>query len=139
MDASWAEAREILRGSRRVAVVGLSDRPDRPSYGVASYLRAEGYEVVPVNPRVRESLGLESYPDLRRVPGPVDLVLVFRRPEAVPAVVEDAVAVGARAVWMQPGAVHEAAAQKARHAGLRVVTDRCAAVVHRLLKAQGAL
>lgn len=133
------EARRILRSARRIAVVGLSHRPSRPSHGVASYLRSAGYEVLPVNPHVPEALGLRTYPDLRSVPGPVDLVLVFRRPEAVPAVVEEALAVGAPAVWLQPGARHDGAARRAREAGLRVVVDACAAVVHQMLRASGSL
>lgn len=139
MHGTPEEAEEILRSARRIAVVGLSDRASRPSYEVARYLRSAGYEVVPVNPHVREALGLRSHPDLRAVPGPVDLVLVFRRPAAVPAVVEDALAVGARAVWLQPGARHDGAARRAREAGLRVVVDACAAVIHRTLRARGEL
>lgn len=133
------EARAILRSARRIAVVGLSDKPHRPSHGVARYLRDQGYEIVPVNPHVREVLGLRSYPRLRDVPGPVDVVQVFRRSEHVPAVVEEALAVGARAVWMQLGVRHEEAARRAREAGLRVVMDACMAVVHRLLRARGEL
>lgn len=139
MQGALEEAREVLRSARRIAVVGLSDRPSRPSYGVASYLRSAGYDVVPVNPHVREVLGRSSYRNLRAVPGPVDVVLVFRRPEAVPEVVEDALAVGARAVWLQPGARHDGAAHRARRAGLRVVVDACAAVVHRMLRVRGEL
>ncbi len=139
-DRGWVdEARAILRAARRIAVVGLSDKPHRPSYGVARYLREQGYEIVPVNPHVRETLGLRSYPSLRDVPGPVDVVQVFRRSEYVPEVVEEAVAVGAWAVWMQEGVRHEEAARRARQAGLRVVMDACMAVVHRLLRARGEL
>jgi predicted CoA-binding protein len=133
------EAREILRTARRIAVVGLSDKPHRPSHGVARYLQEQGYEIVPVNPRVKEVLGVRSYPRLVDVPAPVDVVQIFRRSEYVPEVVEEAVAVGARAVWMQLGVRHEKAAGRARAAGLRVVMDTCMATVHRLLRARGEL
>jgi len=139
LERQLEEARVILRRARRIAVVGLSDKPHRPSHGVARYLKDQGYEIVPVNPQVREVLGLRSYPSLRDVPGPVDVVQIFRRPEFVPEVVEEAISVGAWAVWMQEGVRHEAAARRAREAGLRVVMDACMAVVHRLLRARGEL
>lgn len=139
LEPQLEEARTILRSARRIAVVGLSDKPHRPSYQVVRYLREQGYEIVPVNPRVQEVLGLRSYPRLRDVPGPVDLVQIFRRLECVPGLVEEAVAVGARAVWMQAGVRHEQAAWRARQAGLRVVMDACMAVLHRLLRARGEL
>jgi predicted CoA-binding protein len=126
------ETREILAGAKVIAVVGLSDKPDRDSYGVAAYLQRAGYRIVPVNPGVREVLGETSYPDLRDIPFDVDIVDIFRKPEAVPEIVDAAIEIGAKAVWMQLGVVHEAAAAKARAAGLQVVMDRCIAVEHRL-------
>jgi predicted CoA-binding protein len=129
------EIRDILTASKTIAVVGLSDNPDRPSYHVAAYLQRHGYRIIPVNPGAREVLGERAYPSLRDVPVPVDLVDVFRRSEAVPPVVDDAIAVGARAVWMQEGVVHEDAAAKARAAGLKVVMDRCTLKEHARLAA----
>ncbi len=124
---------DILRKYRTIAVVGLSSRPDRPSYGVARYLQQQGYRIIPVNPREREVLGEKAYPDLCSVPEPVEVVDIFRRPRNVPRVVAEAIAIGAKAVWMQLGIVHEAAARRAREAGLAVVMDRCMAVEHRKL------
>jgi predicted CoA-binding protein len=129
-NASPEEVREVLRGARTVAVVGLSDKPDRASYRVAAYLQGHGYRVVPVNPNVTRVLGERAYARLRDVPDRVDLVDVFRRPEHVPEIVEDAIAVGARAVWMQEGVVHNAAAERARAAGLTVVMNKCAMKEH---------
>jgi predicted CoA-binding protein len=133
-DATPEEIRAILRETKVVAVVGLSDRPDRASYQVAAYLQAAGYRVIPVNPAVSEVLGEKAYASLRDVPGPIDLVDVFRKSEAVPEVVEDAVAVGAKAVWMQEGVVHHAAAGRARAAGLRVVMNRCVLKEHAAIR-----
>ncbi|MCH8863983.1 MAG: CoA-binding protein [Chloroflexi bacterium] len=116
---------EILKKYRRVAVVGASVNPERPSYRVASYLIEHGYDVIPVNPGVREILGRVVYPDLSAIPGGVEVVDIFRRPEDVPPIVEEAIKIGARVVWMQEGIVNEAAASRAREAGLTVVMDRC--------------
>ena len=116
--------REIL-AQKTIAVVGLSPRPDRPSYQVAEYLRDAGYRIVPVNPTVEEVLGEKSYPDLKSFPGIIDVVDVFRRPGDVMPVVEDAIEVGAGYVWMQEGIVNEAAAEKAKAVGIPVVMDRC--------------
>jgi predicted CoA-binding protein len=116
---------EILRKYRTVAVVGLSSREDRPSYSVARYLKEHGYRIIPVNPRETEVLGERCYPDLCSVPDPVEVVDVFRRPKDVPRVVAEAIEIGAKAIWMQEGIVHEAAARRARKAGLEVVMDRC--------------
>ncbi len=124
---------EILRRYRTVAVVGISSREDRPSYRVARYLKEHGYRIIPVNPRETEVLGEKCYPDLCSVPDSVDVVDVFRRPKQVPHVVAEAMYVGAKAVWMQEGIVHEAAARRARAAGLEVVMDRCMMVEHRKL------
>jgi uncharacterized protein len=117
----------ILRESRTIAVVGLSDKPDRPSYRVAKYLQAHGYRIVPVNPALTEVLGERSYPDLASIPGPdpVDVVDIFRRSEDVPPIVDAAIARGARVVWMQEGIINEAAAERARSAGLTVVMNLC--------------
>jgi len=117
--------RELLARSKVVAVVGLSSKPHRPSHGVARYLQSVGYRILPVNPHEKEVLGEKCYARLEDVPLKVDIVDVFRRSEAVPAVVESAIAVGARAVWMQEGVLHEEAAARARAAGLEVVMDRC--------------
>ena len=118
-------AARILRDYRRVAVVGISDRPERDSYRVADYLARSGYMIIPVNPNVRTVLGLTCWPSLDDAPGPIEVVDVFRRSELVDPVVDAAIRVGARAVWMQDGVVNEAAAAKARAAGLLVVMDRC--------------
>ncbi|MEW6046380.1 MAG: CoA-binding protein [Bacillota bacterium] len=133
------EALEILKTARTVAVVGLSPDPSRPSHNVASYLKRQGYRIIPVNPTVSEVLGEKSYPDLRSVPEPIDVVDVFRRPEHVPQLVEDAIAVGAKAVWLQEGVVHEQAAERARQAGLRVVVDRCMLKEHQRHRMAGQL
>ena len=127
------EAR-ILREMRRIAVVGLSDKPSRPSYGVTEYMRGHGYEIFPVNPRIESWLGLPAYPDLASVPPPVEIVDVFRRSERAGEVVDEAIRIGAKAVWLQEGVVDEAAAQRARDAGLLVVMDRCILKAHRALR-----
>ena len=122
---------EILTGSRIIAVVGLSPDPARDSHRVARYLKEAGYRVVPVNPTVHEVLGEKSYPDLKAVPEPVDMVDIFRRSEDVPPVVEQAIQIGARYVWMQDGIVNESAAAKARAAGIAVVMNTCTMREHR--------
>jgi predicted CoA-binding protein len=132
-------AREILTTSRTIAVVGLSDKPFRPSHEVAGYLKDEGYRIIPVNPHVTEVLGEKAYPGLRDIPEPVDVVDIFRRAEFVPAIVDDAIAIGAKVVWMQLGIVHEAAAARARAAGLRVVMNACLATTHDRLRSLGLL
>ena len=124
---------EILRSARTIAVVGLSNKRFRPSYGVTEYLQRAGYRIIPVNPQESTVLGEKSYPDLDSVPDPVDIVDIFRRSEFVPEIVEAAIRKGARAIWMQEGVVHEAAAQRARLAGLEVVMDRCILKEHRRL------
>ena len=117
--------KEILASSRVIAVVGLSSNPERPSYLVASYLKENGYKIIPVNPNENDILGEKSYPDIASIPQPVDVVDIFRRPEDVPAIVEGAIGIGAKAVWMQEGVVNEEAAAMAKRAGLKVVMDRC--------------
>lgn len=124
---------ELLRSSRTIAVVGLSSKKDRPSYGVTKYMQQAGYRIIPVNPRETEVLGEKAYPSLEAVPEKVDIVNIFRRPEHVPEIVEAAIRTGARSVWMQEGVVNEAAAEKARAAGLAVVMDRCILKEHRKL------
>ena len=116
---------EILKSSRVVAVVGLSPTPDRPSHRVASYLKEHGYKIIPVNPKEKELLEEPSYPNLSSIPEPVDVVDIFRSSEEVPAIVDEAIKIGAKAVWMQEGVVNEAAAAQAKKAGLKVVMDRC--------------
>ena len=118
-------ADKILRSARTIAVVGLSTTPRRPSYGVARYLQRAGYRIIPVNPNVSEVLGERAYATLSELPGPVDVVEVFRRSEFAGAIVDEAIAIGAAAVWLQDGVVDEAAAGRARAAGLDVVMDDC--------------
>jgi predicted CoA-binding protein len=127
------EIKRLLQQFRRVAVVGLSDKPDRPSYGVAAYLQRVGYDITPVNPTIAGSLGVAAVPSLDAVAPPVEIVDVFRRPEDVPPVAEDAIRAGASVLWLQEGIVNEAAAAKARAAGLIVVQDRCIYKDHRRL------
>ena len=124
---------EILRTSRTIAVVGLSSRRFRPSYGVAEYMKRAGYRIIPVNPGESEILGEPCYPDLDAIPGPVDIVDIFRRPEHVPPIVEAAIRKGVRAIWMQEGVYHEEAARRAEAAGIAVVMDRCILKDHRRL------
>jgi len=123
--------RKILTEARTIAVVGFSSNPAKAGYYVPAYLQQHGYRVIPVNPNLSEGLGEPAYPTLAGVPEPIDLVLVFQRSENVPPFVDEAIAVGARAVWLQLGIAHEAAAEKARAAGLDVVQDACMLVEHR--------
>src|SRR5262252_3956697 len=120
----------ILERYRKIAMVGLSSNPFRPSHFAAIYLMSEGYEVVPVNPREKEVLGQRSYASLSAIPGGIEVVDIFREPAAVPAIVDEAITVGAKVIWMQLGVIHEEAAQKARAAGLEVVMDRCMKIEH---------
>ena len=115
----------ILKSAKTIAVVGLSSKPHRASFGVARYLQSVGYRIVPVNPRESEVLGERAYARLEDVPVRIDVVDVFRRSEHVPEIVESAIRVGAKAIWLQEGVVHEGAAERARQAGLLVVMDRC--------------
>ncbi len=130
-NASAEEVRQLLTSSRTIAVVGLSDKPDRDSYHVAQYLQQQGYRIIPVNPAVTSVLGEKAYARLEDVPEKIDVVDVFRKPEAVPEIVASAIAVGAKAVWMQLGIAHNAAAEMARKAGLRVVMNKCLLIEHR--------
>lgn len=127
------EIKRLLQQYRRIAVVGLSDKPSRPSHGVAAYMQRVGYAITPVNPTISEALGVPAVADLDAVPPPVEIVDVFRRPEDVPPVAEGAVRAGAKVLWLQEGIVNEAAAAVARAAGLIVVQDRCIYKEHRRL------
>lgn len=124
-DDASATIDEIIRHCRTIAVVGLSSNPARPSNRVALYMQAQGYRVVPVNPNETTVLGEPAYPSLAAVPDTIDLVNIFRRSDDVLPIVHEAIAHGAKAVWMQEGVVNEAAAAVAAQAGLRVVMDRC--------------
>ncbi|MBI5382321.1 MAG: CoA-binding protein [Opitutae bacterium] len=127
------ELRDILRTAKTIAVVGLSADPEKPSHEVAAYLQAQGYRIVPVNPRGGTILGEKVYPDLLAVPEPVDLVDVFRPAAACEEVAQQAIAARAKVLWLQLGIVNDTAAQQARAAGLRVVMDRCTLREHRRL------
>ena len=124
---------ELLRTTHTIAVVGLSDKRWRPSYGVSEYMQRAGYRIIPVNPGVGEVLGEKCYPTVEAVPEPIDIVNIFRRSEAVPEIVDAAIRIRAKAIWMQEGVAHEAAAARARAAGLVVVMDRCLLKEHRKL------
>jgi uncharacterized protein len=125
-----AGLRRILLRSRTLAVVGLSAQWHRPSYFAAKYMQDHGYRIIPVNPRYAEVLGEKCYPDLRSMPEPVDVVDCFRKPSEIPAIAEDAVAIGAKVLWMQLGIVNDAAARRASGAGLDVVMNRCVKIEH---------
>lgn len=122
---------ELLRSSHTIAVVGLSSKRYRPSFGVAEYMQNAGYRIIPVNPFETDVLGEPAYATLGDVPEHIDIVDIFRKSEFVPDLVETAIRIGAHAIWMQEGVVHEAAAAKARAAGLEVVMDRCILKEHR--------
>lgn len=122
---------EVLKTAKTIAVVGLTDSPLRPSYGVSHYMRSQGYRIIPVNPNIPDWEGETSYASLLDIPEKVDIVNVFRRPEAVPEVVEQALEIKAPVIWMQEGVTHEQAAEKARQAGVFVVMDRCILKEHR--------
>jgi uncharacterized protein len=124
---------EILKSSRVIAVVGLSSNRMRPSNGVSEYMKRAGYRIIPVNPNETEVLGERCYARLEDIAEPIDIVDVFRRPEFVPEIVESAIRIGAKTVWLQEGVIHEAAAERARAAGLNVVMDRCILKDHRKL------
>ncbi len=120
----------ILENYKRIAMVGLSSNPFRPSHFAAIYMLSEGYDVIPVNPREQEVLGRRCYSSLREVPGPIEIVDIFREPAAVPDIVEEAIAVGAKVIWMQLGVIDEKSAERASEAGLEVVMDRCVKIEH---------
>ena len=125
-----AGLRRILARSRTLAVVGLSAQWYRPSYFAAKYMQDRGYRIIPVNPRYDEVLGQKCFPDLRSIPQPVDLVDCFRKPQDIPPIAEDAIAIGAKVLWMQLGIVNDVAAQRASAAGLDVVMNRCVKIEH---------
>ncbi len=132
------ELLEILTHSKRVASVGVSSNPDKPSYDIFAYLQEHGYEMIPVNPTAQEILGRQVYADLSAVPGEIDVVQVFRKSEDVPPVVQQAIQAGAKVIWMQEGIVNEEAARVAEAAGVRVVMNRCMRKTHiRLLGGRG--
>ncbi len=121
---------QILRDTTRIAVVGLSPKPERPSYQVASYLHTAGYEIIPVNPGHDQILGRRCYPNLESIPGRIDLVNIFRKPHEVPALVDSAIHLGVKVLWMQLGIIHEEAAATATAAGLVVIMNRCLKIDH---------
>ena len=136
MELTWEAVRKILESTKTIAVVGLSNKPDRDSHEIAGYLQEAGYRIIPVNPTIQETLGEKAYKSLGDVPQRIDVVQIFRRPEEVPAIVDDAIAIGAKVVWMQPGTENEEAAQRAEAAGLKAVMGACMRSVHRTLFAR---
>lgn len=130
-NATTEEIRNILREYKIVAMVGLSDKPDRPSYHVAEYLQAQGYTVIPVNPMIQNWKGIKAYSDLRSIPGHVEIVDIFRKPSDVSSIVDEAIYAGAKVIWMQEGIVHNESAERARLAGLKVVMNKCMLKEHR--------
>lgn len=133
------DVEKIIRESRNIAVVGISNKLGRPSLTVASYLKGQGYRIIPVNPTIQDVNGEKCYPDLTSIPEKVDVVDIFRKPADVLPVVEEAVRIGAKAVWMQEGIVNEEAARKAKEAGLLVVMDKCMLKEHARLKREGKI
>ncbi len=128
-----AELRRILMTIKTVASVGASVNEDRPSYGIFKYLVEHGYDMIPVNPSAADIQGRKSFPDLVSIPGKVDVVQIFRKPEDVPPIVQQAIKIGAKVVWMQEGVINEEAAKTAEAAGLEVVMNRCMRETHRRL------
>lgn len=122
---------ELLRRARTIAVVGLSWNPLRPSHGVTAYMQSQGYRIIPVNPHIEECLGEKAYSSILEVPEKIDIVNIFRRPKFVEEIVDEAIQLRVPAIWMQEDVVHEKAAEKARHAGIFVVMDRCILKEHR--------
>jgi uncharacterized protein len=122
---------ELLRNAKTIAVVGLSDNPMRPSYGVSAYMQSQGYRIIPVNPQIESCLGEKTHASLLEVPEKVDIVNIFRRPEFVEEIVDEAIQLKVPAIWMQEDVIHEKAAEKARKAGMFVVMDRCILKEHR--------
>ena len=127
------DIKTILEQVKVLAVVGLSRRESRPGYYVPAYMHAAGYRIIPVNPYLEQALGEKAYPDLVSIPEPVDMVVIFRRSEDVPPVVDEAIEIGAKVVWMQLGIINEEAATKARAAGLQVVMNSCIKIDHQRL------
>jgi len=131
MNDLYQMMKEILTSANTIASVGLSSNPGKPSYGVAMYLKEQGYKVIPVNPMAETIMGEKSYASLSEIPETVDVVQVFRKPEDVPPVVDEAIKIGAKVIWMQEEISHDGAAKKARDAGLQVVMDACMRAAHR--------
>lgn len=138
-NATPDEIKQILEGAHVIAVVGLSDKPDRDSFRVSSYMKDQGYRIIPINPAISEILGEKSYARLEDVPEKIDVVDIFRKPETVPEIVDSAIKIGAKAIWMQEGVVHNESAEKARNAGLKVVMDRCMLKENRKLEIEKRL
>lgn len=128
-----ADIRRILSSSKTIAVVGASPKPWRDSGSIAMFLIEKGYTVYPVNPKYQEVYGVKCYPDIKSVPGPIDIVDIFRKSEEVGPIIDEAIAVGAHCVWMQLGVVNEDAARRAEKTGIQVIMDRCIAIEHRAL------
>jgi len=135
LQTTWDDVRTILDSAKTIAVVGLSDKPDRTSHEIASYMQRVGYGIIPVNPTIQEVLGEKAYTSLRDISERVDVVQIFRWPDKVPAIVDDAIAIGAKVVWMQPGTENEEAAERAESAGLKAVVGACMRTVYRILSA----
>jgi predicted CoA-binding protein len=125
------EITELLKRAKTIAVVGLSDSPLRPSHGVAAYMQSQGYRIIPVNPTIKGALGEKAVGSLSEIREKIDIVDVFRRPEGVPEIVDEAIKLGVPAIWLQEGVIHEDAAAKARQAGILVVMDKCILKEHR--------
>ncbi len=123
---------DLLKHSRTIAVVGLSNNPMRPSHGVSAYMQSQGYRIIPVNPEIEEALGEKAYASLRDVPEKIDIVNIFRRPEFVEPIVDEAIGLKVPSIWMQEEVIHEKAAEKARKAGIFVVMDRCILKEHQV-------
>jgi uncharacterized protein len=128
-------ANKILNSYRTIAVVGLSDKPDRPSFDVAKYLKGQGYKIIPINPTIEKTLGETAYPNLSSVPIKIDVVDIFRKSEDAGPIVDEAIIIGAKAIWMQLGVINDKAAEKASNAGLKVVMDMCMKREHKKLHA----
>jgi uncharacterized protein len=122
---------DLLHRAKIIAVVGLSDDPMRPSYGVSTYMQSQGYRIIPVNPQIESCLGEKSYASLADIPEKIDIVNIFRRPEFVEEIVDEAIRLKVPVIWMQQDVIHEKAAEKARQAGIFVVMDRCILIEHR--------
>jgi predicted CoA-binding protein len=139
MTTKKEELIEIYTTIHTIAVVGATDNPGKPSHDIPAYLQKEGYKIIPVNPTINKALGEKVYPSLRDIPEPIDVVDIFRRAEFVSAIVDDAIAIGAKIIWMQTGIVSQEAAEKARAAGLQVVMDMCMGAVHHQMKERGEI
>lgn len=133
-NATNEEIKEILENSKTIAVVGLSQDTSKASFGVARYLKNNGYKIIPVNPKYEEILGEKCYPDLKSIPEKIDIVDIFRKPQDIPPIANEAIEIGAKTVWMQSGICHNASAEKARSAGLKVVMNKCMKIEHSMLQ-----